>query len=201
MLLIDGELFPNSQSFFVNPNEKLSNILEGQFRKDFFIGVCTIVLKLLNCVRPKFAIFGKKDFQQALIIQQMCVQFNIFTEIILGDTVRENSGLAVSPRNGRLNSQELAESVHLYKIMRGAADKILIISNVRALNREEIEKIEILALNELADRGWRPEYFTIREKKSLNVPVLDKNQITDELMILTAAWLGENRLIDNLDIT
>ena len=204
MLFLPSEevLFPQPQVFFVVPPDNLSKILEGYFRKDFFIGVTTIVLKLLQCARPKVAVFGKKDFQQALILEKMCSQFQIPTEIILGETVREDDGLAVSSRNSKLSKTERVDSAYLYKVMEEAVFNILALHDESALNKAEIAKIESSSMNKLFLKGWKPEYFAVRVKSNLEKPFKTEGQkvIVDDLIILTAAWIGVNRLIDNLEI-
>ena len=107
------EIYPEAQDFKVQPPAALAETLEGGVRPGFFTGVCTIVLKLFNIVRPNAAVFGKKDYQQLLVVSNMVRQFNLPIEIIAGETVREASGLALSSRNGYLNDEQRTEAAQL----------------------------------------------------------------------------------------
>src|ERR1700688_5126626 len=102
----EREMYPEPQNYRVNPPTDLGDILEGQFRPGFFVGVTTVVLKLFSCVHPRVAVFGKKDYQQLMIVRNMCRQFCLPTEIIAHETVREDDGLALSSRNRFLSEAE-----------------------------------------------------------------------------------------------
>ena len=97
-------MYPEPQNYRVSPPSDLGDILEGEFRPGFFVGVTTVVLKLLSCVQPKVAVFGKKDYQQLMIVRNMCRQFALPTEIIPHETVRDADGLALSSRNRFLSA-------------------------------------------------------------------------------------------------
>ena len=109
----ERELYPQPQTFKVVPDPALADLLEGHFRPGFFTGVCTVVMKLLQCVQPQVAVFGKKDYQQLMVIRRMVEQFALPVEIVAGETSRAGDGLALSSRNGYLNDAERAESVQL----------------------------------------------------------------------------------------
>src|SRR5690349_17615617 len=96
----EADLYPEPQTFKVQPDPRLADILEGQFRPGFFTGVCTVVMKLFMCVQPRVAVFGKKDYQQLMVIRRMVRQFAMPIEIVAGETARAADGLALSSRNG-----------------------------------------------------------------------------------------------------
>src|SRR5262249_49626911 len=119
------EMFPTPQVYRVQP-PPLAEELEGASRPGFFHGVCTIVLKLFNLVRPDAAVFGKKDRQQLKIVRGMVQQFNMPIQIVPAETVRAPDGLALSSRNGYLTPAEREEAPNLYRVLREIADQILI---------------------------------------------------------------------------
>jgi pantoate--beta-alanine ligase len=182
------EMYPEPQEYKVQPAAALADVLEGSARPGFFTGVSTVVLKLFNIVQPSAAIFGKKDYQQLLVIKSMVRQFALPIEIIAGETVRLSSGLALSSRNGYLTPLERAEAVHLSTSLRSAAEQ------VRA-GRRDWPSIEREASDSLRARGWLPDYVAIRRRSDLGDPVE-----AQPLVILGAALLGKTRLLDNLEI-
>ena len=172
-------LYPEKQEFKVHPGP-LGEELEGRFRPGFFEGVATVVLKLLNAVQPAVAVFGKKDYQQLMIVRSMVRQLNLPVEIVAGETVREADGLAMSSRNGYLSKQERAEAPRLYRVLQDVAEK-------------RISSDEAMAV--LANAGWKPDYVEVRRRSDLALP-----QTRDrELVVLAAARLGATRLIDNVE--
>ena len=193
----ERDLYPQPQEYRVDPPQQLGDILEGEFRPGFFKGVCTVVLKLLSCVQPKVAVFGKKDYQQLMIIRQMARQFALPVEIIPGETVRAEGGLALSSRNGYLSTEERAEAPELQRALQEVRTRVLDLSQRNTHSLIEIEKI---AVDLLAGRGWQPDYIAIRQQSDL-APASNENlQAGEPLVILTAAKLGKTRLIDNLEI-
>lgn len=193
----ERELYPQPQEYRVDPPHQLGDILEGEFRPGFFKGVCTVVLKLFSCVQPKVAIFGKKDYQQLMIIRQMAKQFTLPVDIIPGETIRAEDGLALSSRNSFLSAQERAEAPELQKALREVREKILELNVCSTNTLSEIEKI---AVAQLAGRGWQPDYIAIRQQSDLAPPSNESLQAGEPLVILTAAKLGKTRLIDNLEV-
>src|SRR6478736_5241567 len=113
----EKDLYPEPQEYRVRPPDDLGGILEGEFRPGFFTGVTTVVLKLFSCVQPRVAVFGKKDYQQLMIVRAMARQFALPTEIIGAETFRAEDGLALSSRNGYLSAAERAEAPLLYKVL------------------------------------------------------------------------------------
>lgn len=185
----EAELYPEPQVFRVQPAPALADTLEGQYRPGFFGGVCTVVLKLFSCVQPRFAVFGKKDYQQLLTIRAMVRQFALPIEIAAGETRRAQDGLALSSRNGYLNAGERAEAPQLALALRGMAEAL------RA-GQTDYSAIEKSAVAALSARGWSPDYMAIRRRADL----LEPQASTDALVVLGAARLGNTRLIDNLEV-
>ena len=182
------EMYPEPQEFVVQPSAALGDALEGSFRPGFFVGVSTVVLKLFGIVQPSAAVFGKKDYQQLLVIDNLVKQFSLPIEIIAGETVREESGLALSSRNGYLSVPERIEAPYLSTCLREVAE------NVRA-GRRDWQNMENGAVNSLTSRGWYPDYVAIRRRRDLGNP-----RGMEPLVALAAARLGKTRLIDNLEI-
>jgi pantoate--beta-alanine ligase len=182
------EMYPDVQEFKVLPAHGLADILEGAVRPGFFTGVCTVVLKLFNIVQPQVAVFGKKDYQQLLIIQAMVRQFALPIEIIAAETVRGASGLALSSRNVYLTELQLIEAAQLYGVLRGIAAQI-------DAGRSDWRKLEQTARDSLQARGWQPDYVAIRRRHDLGDP-----SQSDSIVALAAARIGGTRLIDNLEI-
>ena len=193
----ERDLYPQPQEYRVDPPQQLGDILEGEFRPGFFKGVCTVVLKLLSCVQPKVAVFGKKDYQQLMIIRQMAKQFALPVDIIPGETIRAEDGLALSSRNSYLSSEERAEAPELQKVLREVRARVLDLSERNTHALKEIEKI---AIEILTGRGWQPDYIAIRQQSNLATASNESLQAEEPLVILTAAKLGKTRLIDNLEI-
>lgn len=189
----EKELYPEPQNFKIQPGDALGKILEGEFRPDFFMGVSTVVLKLFSCVQPKVAVFGKKDYQQLMVMRAMCRQFQLPVEIIAHETVRDEDGLALSSRNRYLSPAERAQAPNLYGLLQSIRDDIK--SGV-----DDFPKLEQQALQTLKGNGWVPDYVAIRRQRDLQCPSLDEIHAGEPLVVLTAAKLGATRLIDNLEI-
>lgn len=181
-------LYPEAQTCKVHPDGALADILEGHFRPGFFIGVCTVVMKLFACVQPRVAVFGKKDYQQLMIIRHMVQQFALPIEIVGSETRRAEDGLALSSRNGYLSERERAEAVQLAKALKAMGEAL------RAGERD-LAAIEARAMQALAQRGWQPDYLVLRRRADLQAPSAGA-----PLVALAAARLGKTRLIDNLEI-
>ena len=185
----EREIYPEPQTFVVEPSD-LQHILEGAHRPGHFRGVATVVLKLFNLVQPHSAIFGKKDYQQYLVLRDMVKQFALPIEIIPADTVRASDGLALSSRNGFLSAEERAEAPRLYRLLQEAERQIL-------EGAREYQRIELEAMAELAHHGWRPDYIAVRRQSDLQPP----SNGDRDLVVLAAARLGKTRLIDNIEAT
>jgi pantoate--beta-alanine ligase len=184
----EQELYPEPQGYRVQPPPEMADVLEGAARPGFFAAVCTVVLKLFNVVGPSAAAFGKKDYQQLVVVRGLVRQLNLPIEILAGATVRDADGLALSSRNGYLSSVERAEAPQLQLALHAVAQA------VRA-GRSDWGGLETAAAAALAARGWRPDYVAIRRQADLATPAAG-----GALVVLGAASLGATRLIDNLDI-
>ncbi len=183
-----AEIYPVPQTFIVQPPDALANDLCGAFRPGHFSGVATVVLKLLNLVQPRVAVFGKKDFQQLLVIREMVRQFNLPIEIFAGNTQREADGLAMSSRNGYLGASE--------RVMAGRLSaELTAIANAVRSGERDFAALCNAASRHLKMAGWRVDYVALRDAATLQAPTPDSTQ----LVALGAAWLGSTRLIDNMD--
>ena len=188
----EREMYPEPQNYRVSPPSDLGDILEGEFRPGFFVGVTTVVLKLFSCVQPRVAVFGKKDYQQLMIVRNMCRQFALPTEIIPHETVRNADGLALSSRNQYLNPDERAEAPRLYRVLNAVRDRI-------NGGETDVPAIEGAATSELAANGWKVDYVSVRRRRDLKMPA-PEDVGPEPLVVLAAAKLGITRLIDNLEI-
>jgi pantoate--beta-alanine ligase len=193
----EKDLYPEPQTFKVHPATDLSDILEGHFRPGFFIGVSTVVMKLFSCVFAGMpsgvAAFGKKDYQQVMVVRRMVQQFALPIEILAGETQRAEDGLALSSRNSYLTPAERQEAVQLSKALRALGDAAR-----AATGLPDLDALEAQAMQALARRGWKPDYLTVRRRADLMQP---QGPLTNEpLVVLGAAKLGNTRLIDNLEI-
>ena len=182
-------MYPEPQRFHVDPPE-YSNTLEGAFRPGFFRGVATVVLKLFNIVRPQIAVFGKKDYQQLLLIRDMVRQLELPIEVLAGEIARAPDGLALSSRNAYLSTAERAEAPRLAAVLQMFA------ASVRSGDRD-FATLETLAMERLRERHWQPDYVAVRRRTDLQSPA----PADRELVIVSAARLGTTRLIDNLEVT
>jgi pantoate--beta-alanine ligase len=189
----DDEVYPEAQSYTVHPPPALSDILEGEVRPGFFTGVCTVVLKLFNMVRPEAAVFGKKDYQQLLVVRSMVRQLALPIEIVPAETVRDSSGLALSSRNGYLDGSQRGKAPQLHAALSTMAAAI-------RSGRTDWLILEREAQEFLAVRGWQPDYMAIRRRTDLRQPLPGDSQAAEPLVVLAAARLGGTRLIDNLEL-
>jgi pantoate--beta-alanine ligase len=172
-------LYPEKQQIRVQAGP-LGDDLEGKFRPGFFDGVATVVLKLFNCVQPRIAVFGKKDYQQVAVVRALVRQLDLPIAVEAGETVREPDGLAMSSRNSYLSVSERAEAPRLYQVLQSVA----------ANRASPSEAVEILSKT-----GWKPDYVEVRRRRDLAPP----GAADRERVVLAAARLGQTRLIDNLE--
>ena len=173
-----------SQTRVVVPG--LSKMLCGISRPLFFTGVATVVNRLFNLVQPDVAYFGRKDYQQLLVIRKMVDDLAIPIEIRGIDTVREGDGLAMSSRNNYLNNEQRSQASKLYMVLRDTA--------LQYTQQGERARLEKAARDRLASYGFRPDYLEIRRSADLAIPESGDR----DLIIVAAAWLEETRLIDNM---
>jgi len=166
----------------------ISDILCGASRPGHFVGVATIVCKLFNLVQPQIAVFGRKDYQQLMVIRRMVEDLAMPVRIEGLDTIREADGLAMSSRNGYLTPEERRIAPALYRTLGEMA---------QALKAGgEVGRIEADAVVRLAERGLRPDYLVVRRQQDLGIPGPQDRA----LVILAAAYLGRARLIDNREV-
>jgi pantoate--beta-alanine ligase len=152
-----------------------------------------VVTKLFSCVQPKVAVFGKKDYQQLMIVRNMTRQLGMPTEIVAAETYRADDGLALSSRNMYLSAEERAEAPALFRALNQVAEE------VRG-GHLDVFQLEHKAMDELAARGWKPDYISIRKRSDLQPPNAGDIAQGEKLVVLAAAKLGTTRLIDNLEI-
>ena len=193
----EKDLYPQPQEYRVDPPQQLGDILEGEFRPGFFKGVCTVVLKLFSCVQPRVAVFGKKDYQQLMIVRQMASQFALPVEIVPAETIRAEDGLALSSRNIYLSSSERTEAPALQRQLSAMREQVL---GLKEKTVSALLDIEAKALTQIQARGWNPDYMAIRQQRDLAKPTQANLDSGQPLVIVTAAKLGKTRLIDNLEI-
>jgi len=193
----EKDLYPQPQEYRVDPPQQLGDILEGEFRPGFFKGVCTVVLKLFSCVQPRVAVFGKKDYQQLMIVRQMASQFALPVDIVPAETIRAEDGLALSSRNIYLSESERAEAPALQRQLSVMREQVL---SLKEKTLSSLMDIEAKALTQMQDRGWKPDYMAIRQQRDLAKPTQADLDGGQPLVIVTAAKLGKTRLIDNLEI-
>ncbi|MCU7374618.1 pantoate--beta-alanine ligase [Paucibacter sp. O1-1] len=183
----EAELYPEPQGYKVQPPAELADILEGHFRPGFFTGVCTVVAKLFNIVQPRWAVFGKKDYQQLMVLRRMVAQLALPIEILAGETTRSEQGLALSSRNSYLSEAEREEALRLSRTLKA------MIARWQGGERD-VAAIEAEAMATLQAAGWAPDYLVLRRRVDLGAPAEGQ-----PLVALAAARLGQTRLIDNLE--
>lgn len=192
---VDVLFAPNESELYPVPQEVAVSLpgvareLCGAHRPGHFEGMATVVLKLFNIVRPNCAVFGKKDYQQLFLVSKMVSQFNLPLSVLAGETVREADGLAMSSRNRYLTGTERNEAKRLYFNL--DRTKHALIGGSR-----DYRSLELAASQDLEGRGWRVDYFEIRDALNLARPGPE----TTQLVVLAAARLGATRLIDNVEI-
>jgi pantoate--beta-alanine ligase len=185
----EREIYPEPQGFVIEPPE-LGNQLEGEFRPGFFRGVTTAVLKLFNIVQPNVAVFGKKDYQQLMIVRGMARQLNLPIDIVGDETARAADGLALSSRNGYLTPAERVEAPRLHQTLLWVKSQVL-------TGMPDIGDIEAKAVEKLNTNQWKTDYIAVRKQSDLQSP----RPSDRELVVLAAARLGTTRLIDNLEFS
>lgn len=185
----ESEMYPQPQTYHVEPPPEHAGTIEGEFRPGHFRGVATVVMKLFQIAQPDVALFGKKDFQQLMVIRNMAREFNLPIEIVPGETVRAADGLALSSRNGYLSAAEREEAPRLFRAL------TKVVEEIRAGNRD-FPGLERAAMAEMAAHGWIPDYIAVRNIFDLQLPAAHESR----LVVLAAARLGSTRLIDNLEV-
>ena len=185
----EAVMYPQPQSYHVDPAPAHVSVLDGACRPGHFRGVATVVLKLLNIAQPELALFGKKDYQQLMVLRNMVCELALPVEVLAGETVRAADGLALSSRNGYLSVEERARAPLLYRLL-------CHIRSAVAGGERDLAKLEAEAMAQLQTAGWQPDYVAVRRRADLQPPAHED----DALVVLAAARLGRTRLIDNLEI-
>jgi pantoate--beta-alanine ligase len=199
----EREMYPDLQAFTVQPDPAIADILEGHFRPGFFTGVCTVVMKFFGAVQPKVAVFGKKDYQQLLLVERMVRQFSLDISIEGVETLRAADGLALSSRNGYLSDAERTRAAELPKALASLAmaftsSMARSASTAAPSQRPSVASLEALATDGLRAKGWEVDYLSVRRRDNLAAPVeLDGGH--GRWVALGAARIGTTRLIDNLE--
>ncbi|MCX8058039.1 MAG: pantoate--beta-alanine ligase [Spirochaetes bacterium] len=183
----ENKFYEKEHLTYVYVNE-LSNYLCGKSRPGHFQGVCTVVNKLFNIIKPTRAYFGKKDYQQLIIIKKMVEDLSMDIEIISCNIVRELDGLALSSRNKYLSDDERLEALNIYKSLKYAKDKILNGEKNSDIIKKDIENIL------KSGKKTKIDYIEIVDKYSLKPKVL----IDKDTLIAIACFVGSTRLIDNI---
>jgi pantoate--beta-alanine ligase len=197
----EREMYPEPQTYRVAPPDDLANCLEGEFRPGFFGGVTTVVLKLFHAVQPIAAVFGKKDYQQLMIIRRMAEQFALPIQIVAAETVRADDGLALSSRNRYLSVAERAEAPRLYQQLTTIKQQVQADQATQSsYSTARLDEIAHHAYQTLNQAGWQTDYVRIRQQKDLQ-PVASTTPTDTPLVVLAAARLGTTRLIDNLEVS
>lgn len=182
------EMYPEPDNTIFDFGE-LDKILEGQFRPGHFNGVAIVVKKLFEIVEPDKAYFGEKDYQQLAVIRTLVRNFNIAVDIISCQTVREDDGLALSSRNLRLNGHERSVAPQIHRVLKEAKTK------VETHTTEEIKAWVISEFNNYNE--FKLEYFELADPGTL-LPILNPKK-GQRCRALIAAYIGEIRLIDNIE--
>ncbi|MGA8010558.1 MAG: pantoate--beta-alanine ligase [Thiomonas sp.] len=190
----EAAMYPQPQTFRVLPDPAIADMLDGAARPGHFEGVATVVMKLFQMVQPTHAVFGKKDYQQLLLIRRMVEQFALPIDIVGLDTVRAEDGLALSSRNGYLTAEERAQATQLPAALRALA------ADARSATApEQVLTLEHQAMARLDQLGWTPDYLTLRRRTDLQPPSAQDLHRSVPCIVLGAARLGRTRLIDNLE--
>ncbi|MDH3640376.1 MAG: pantoate--beta-alanine ligase [Gammaproteobacteria bacterium] len=167
----------------------LGNILCGRSRPGHFVGVTTVVARLFNMVGPEVAFFGKKDYQQLMIIRRMVDDLAMPVSIVGVEIARDADGLALSSRNRYLDPEQRRAAPELYRTLRWVSDQL-------AAGRRDWVDLEDQARTRLTELGFEPDYVSIRRSADLEVP----DHGDRDLVVLAAARLGVARLIDNVEM-
>jgi pantoate--beta-alanine ligase len=169
---------------------ELAEQLCGASRPGHFTGVTSVVSRLLNICQPSSAVFGQKDYQQFIILKRMVGDLHQDVRLLLGETYREDSGLAKSSRNSFLTDVQKDQAAAIYAALTRAAE-------ILAKGEQQPEAIEKLAAGQIEAAGLRTEYVAVRSADHLGVPEPHEQN----LIVLAAARLGAVRLIDNVLVT
>jgi pantoate--beta-alanine ligase len=185
-----AELYPDGPQAVTVHVDHATEGLESASRPHFFAGVTTVVAKLLAIVRPEWVVFGKKDYQQWVVVRRLVRNLLLDTAVVAGETVREADGLALSSRNGYLDSDQRQRALGLYQGLQAGAAQA-------AETGATLEAVTEAVWQHMRQAGLAPEYAVVRRAGDLEtVTNLDGPRV-----LLAAAHVDEVRLIDNLELT
>jgi pantoate--beta-alanine ligase len=196
----EQELYPQPQAYHVVPPPELANVLEGAFRPGFFTGVCTVVHKLFNIIQPQAAVFGKKDYQQLMVIRNMVAQMALPIALHGGETLRADDGLALSSRNGFLSVDERAQATQLVLALRTLQQGVQSLLKSDTFTPSAVLALQDEAMHTLVAQGWVPDYVQVCKQADLSLPEDRDVPSATPWVALAAARLGSTRLIDNLEL-
>jgi pantoate--beta-alanine ligase len=184
----EDEIYPDEKSkqkHFDLGN--LETILEGKFRPGHFQGVCLVVERLLTIITPDYLFLGRKDFQQCLVIKRLVRLMNYETNIVVCPIIREQSGLAMSSRNQRLNEEDRKTAAELYSSIKEIKDN---------RDQHQFSILKMNAIKKLEQKGFKIDYLELAKEKDLQIV----SQFLDgqKQVLLIAAFLNNVRLIDNI---
>lgn len=182
------EIYPKGYSTYIT-EERVAKPLEGVSRPTHFRGVTTVVAKLFNICRPDLAVFGQKDAQQVAVIKKMVADLNFSVDIVVGPTLREPDGLAMSSRNRYLTPTQRTEALAISQALFKARD--MVASGERRSDRLVAEATHILS----QQRRIRVIYVSLVDRDSME-PV--REVVTGQSVMAVAVWMEETRLIDNI---
>lgn len=185
-----AEMYPTPQQVEIIP-PPVAKELCGVFRPGHFQGVATVVAKLFNIVQPAVAVFGKKDYQQLFVIRALVRELNFPVQIVGVETLRAEDGLALSSRNGYLSDNERREAPRLYRTLGEIGAQL-------KSGAGDYAALEGTARRELESNGWRVDYVSVRDTRTLMPPA---TQEVKQWVVLGAAYLGTTRLIDNIEVS
>ncbi len=186
------EIYPKGTKATVHYDlGNLENTLEGYYRPGHFQGVCQVVHRLLDIIQPKTLYLGRKDYQQCLVLQKLINLLNLPVKIIAGPTLREPSGLAMSSRNVRLNTEQRKQAASIYHSLQNIKNNFRSVSLSRLVADTE---------NLLIRNGFvKVDYVSIADAQTLERA--DDRSKEKALVALIAAFIGDVRLIDNILLT
>lgn len=187
----EAEMYPEAQTVGIDL-PALADELCGRVRPGFFRGVATVVAKLFNLVRPDIAVFGKKDYQQAVLVGRMARQLSYPVAIELCETAREADGLALSSRNAYLSAAERARAPAVWESVDLVGQAI-----ERGDSPADIAGLCAARIGRLRELGFAPDYLEVRDRE-LSPPSYAAGE---RLVALCAATIGSCRLIDNREAT
>ena len=194
---VDAVFIPRAQEMYPPDFEtavsvqRLTRRYEGLSRPGHFGGVTTVVMKLLNIVRPDKAFFGQKDYQQTVVVERLVKDLNLDTEIVVRPTVRETDGLALSSRNRHLSPEERKAATVLYRALSDGRE--LIRAGERSVKKVEAAMTRLIWAEPLA----RLDYLAVADPITLD----EVRSVRGRVVLLLAVWIGKSRLIDNLIVT